>query len=31
MVWTMSGGKAVAFKEYTDMTPIVKAMEARVA
>jgi ketosteroid isomerase-like protein len=31
MVWTMSGGKAVAFKEYSDMAPIVKAMEARVA
>jgi ketosteroid isomerase-like protein len=31
MVWTMSGGKAAKFKEYTDMTPIVKAMEARVA
>src|SRR4051812_11622422 len=31
MVWTMSGGKAVAFREYSDMAPIVKAMEARVA
>jgi hypothetical protein len=31
MVWTMSGGKAVKFKEYTDMTPIVKASEVSVA
>ncbi len=31
MVWTMRDGKAVAFKEYSDMAPIVKAMEARVA
>jgi uncharacterized protein len=31
MVWGMSGGKAVRFKEYSDMTPIVKALEAHVA
>jgi uncharacterized protein len=31
MVWTMSGGKAVKFKEYSDMTPIVKASEVSVA
>jgi ketosteroid isomerase-like protein len=31
MVWTMSGGKAVAFKEYSDMAPIVKAMEGQPA
>ena len=31
MVWTMSGGKAVKFKEYSDMTPIVKAAEVGVA
>jgi ketosteroid isomerase-like protein len=31
MVWTMSGGKAVKFKEYSDMTPIVKASEVGVA
>jgi ketosteroid isomerase-like protein len=31
MVWTMRDGKAVAFKEYTDMVPIAKAYEAQVA
>jgi uncharacterized protein len=31
MVWTMSGGKVVKFKEYSDMTPIVKASEVSVA
>jgi ketosteroid isomerase-like protein len=31
MVWEMTGGKATRFKEYTDMAPIVKALEAQVA
>jgi ketosteroid isomerase-like protein len=31
MVWTMEGGKAVAFKEYSDMTPMARLYEAKVA
>jgi ketosteroid isomerase-like protein len=31
MVWTMSGGKAVAFKEYSDMTPLARLYDAKAA
>ena len=31
MVWTMEGGKAVAFKEYSDMTPLARLYDAKVA
>lgn len=31
MVWTMDGGKAVKFKEYSDMTPLARLHDAKVA
>ena len=31
MVWTMRDGKAVAFAEYSDMAPLAKALEGKVA
>ena len=31
MVWTMEGGKAVKFKEYSDMTPLARLYDAKVA
>ena len=31
MVWTMSSGKAVAFKEYSDMTPLARLYDAKAA
>ena len=31
MVWTMRDGKAVAFKEYSDMTPLARLYDAKVA
>jgi ketosteroid isomerase-like protein len=31
MVWTMGGGKAVKFKEYSDMTPLARLYDAKAA
>ena len=31
MVWTMAGGKAVAFKEFSDMTPMARLYDAKAA